>query len=229
MLKWEIEIMAKQRTSFTAEQKMLAVIEALQTKLTLAELAQKHQTSIRNIINWKQQFLENAHLAFDTSTPKDSIGMLKQKNAKLEKILEKTMEQRDEAILKLKPLDISIKKQMIDTTTSELSIVQQCKIIDLNRPSLYYEPKPSKKNDDLIMQRICEIVKETTSYCGYRMMHQHLLNEGFKIGINKVHKLMKLLEEKGELKQKNTLDATNDTAKYSHALHNLELLKPLKL
>jgi len=221
--------MSKQRTSFTAEQKMHAVIESLQTKLTLAELAQKHQTSIRNIMNWKQQFLENAHLAFDTSTPKDSIETLKQKNAKLEKILEKTTTQRDEAISKLKPLDISIKKQMIDTAASELSIAQQCKIIDLNRPSLYYEPKPSKKNDDTIMQRICEISKDVTSYCGYRMMHQYLLEEGYKIGINKVHKLMKILEEQGELKQKSSVETTNGTTNYSHALHNLELVKPFKL
>ena len=221
--------MAKQRTSFTAEQKMRAVIESLQTKLTLAELAQKHQTTTRNIMNWKQQFLENAHLAFDTSTPKDSIETLKQKNAKLEKILAKTTTLRDEAISKLKPLDISIKKQMIDTNASELSIVQQCKIIDLNRPSLYYEPKPSKKNDDSIIERIGEILKEATSYCGYRMMHQQLLAEGYKIGINKVLKLMKALEEQGDFKQKSSLDATNDTTNYSHALHHLELVKPFKL
>lgn len=53
--------------------------------------------------------------------------------------------EKNDAVKKLKKLDISVKKQMIDTSLSSLSISQQCKLIGLNRPSLYYAPRLQKK------------------------------------------------------------------------------------
>jgi len=145
-------------------------------------------------------------------------------------MLEKTRQETKEAADKLKQLDITTKKQLIDTTSSSLSIAQQCKIIDLNRPSLYYEPKPSNSNDEIIMQRICEIYNHAQSSKGYRAMHQKLIEEGFKIGVNKVHKLMKILEEQNALsRSSNYENQPNKVQVHSRSLHDLALIKPYKL
>jgi len=41
---------------------------------------------------------------------------------------------------KLKSLDLSIKKSMIESELETLSIVKQCEMLSLSRSSLYYSP-----------------------------------------------------------------------------------------
>jgi len=55
------------------------------------------------------------------------------------------------------------------------------------------------------------------------MMHQQLVKEGYQIGVNKVHKLMKMMEL--QAKQKN--DDQNKIHPY--LLHTLDLANPTKL
>lgn len=222
--------MSRQRTSFSPEFKMQVVLESFHTNITTAMLAEKYSTSVKNIMNWKQQFLQNAHLSFDTTTSSNKLESLKKENEKLEKRLIELQCEKDEAVKKLQNLDISMKKQIIDTTLSSLSITQQCKIIGLNRPSLYYAPRPSKKNDEVIMERISEIFQtnEASSY-GYRTMHQLLIKEGYKIGVNKVHKLIKLLEEQKGIKPSSKKVDTLKPKSIQHSphiLHDLALAKP---
>lgn len=219
--------MSKQRTSFSPEFKMQVVLESFNANIPTAKLAEKYGTSVKNIMNWKQQFLKNAHLSFDATTPKSRLESLKKENEKLEKRLMELRREQDEAVKKLQNLDISMKKQIIDTASSSLSIAQQCKIIGLNRPSLYYAPRPSKKNDEAIMERICEIFQTNAASYGYRTMHQLLIKEGYKIGVNKVHKLIKQLEEQGIKPSCKKVDATTkESIQHSHILHDLALAKP---
>lgn len=220
--------MRRQRTSFSPEFKMQVVLESFNTNIPTAKLADKYGTSVKNIMNWKQQFFKNAHLSFDATTSTNKLETLKKENEKLEKRLMELQREKDEAVKKLQNLDISIKKQIVDTTSSSLSIAQQCKIIGLNRPSLYYAPRPSKKNDEAIMERIGEIFQTNQASYGYRTMHQLLIKEGYKIGVNKVHKLIKLLEEeKGIKPSSQKVDASkNESMQHSHILHDLALAKP---
>ncbi len=53
-----------------------------------------------------------------------------------------------------------------------------------------------KEHDIKLMRRIDEIYSEISVY-GYRRIHQQLKAEGFKIGHNKVHKLMRLINIAG--------------------------------
>ncbi len=220
--------MSKQHTSFPPEFKMQVVLESFNPKTKTAQLAKKYATSVKNIMNWKQQFLKNAHLSFDAITSKNKLEVLKKENVRLEKLLIKLQLETNEAVKKLQNLDISVKKQIIDTSSSHLSIAQQCKLVGLNRPSLYYTPRSSKKNDDAIMERICEIFQTHTTSYGYRTMHQVLVQEGYKIGVNKVHKLIKIVDaEKGIKQTSKKADATtNELIQHSHILHDLALAKP---
>ncbi len=69
-------------------------------------------------------------------------------------------------------------------------MTRQCKLIDLNRSTLYYEAKPIDSYDVKVMRRIDEIYTNISSTYGYRFMHKQLLQEGFAIGVNKVNRLM---------------------------------------
>ncbi|MCD8213462.1 MAG: transposase [Campylobacter sp.] len=190
--------MIKQKNTLSEELKMQIVLELFAAKDDIKKLASKYGTSVKNIQNWKEQFLANAHLAFAPKTAQE-IKNLKKQNAKMEKLTQKLEREIQETAQKLKELDIDAKRRMIDDS-SELSIAQQCKIIDLNRPSLYYKSKVTDDKDELIKQKICEIYVSQKSK-GYRAIHKKLIEDGYKIGINKVNKLMNLLAEQNALPQ----------------------------
>lgn len=186
--------------SFTPELKMQIVMQSFKNELSMDELAQKYETSEQNIKKWKEQFLKNAHLAF-TPFSKQDIETLKEQNTKLEKLLQKLNRQTSEEAQKLQSLDNSIKKQLIDAN-ARISIIRQCEMIELNRQTLYYKAKPNDGRDIAIMQKIREIYASVTPNKGYRAIHKKLVEQGFKIGANKVNKLINLLSEQNLLKPK---------------------------
>lgn len=103
---------------FSAEFKTRIVLELLEGDATINQIASKHNITVKSIQNWKKQFLENAFLAFDvagaTKTYKDEIEELKAENEQLAKALGKATVRADFAEGKLKSLDLSNKKALID-------------------------------------------------------------------------------------------------------------------
>ncbi len=73
----------KKGQAYTAEQKTKIVLEMLKEEMTTSQLASKYRVTSQSLGKWKQQFLENASLAFDiggaTKTYKDEIEELKSK------------------------------------------------------------------------------------------------------------------------------------------------------
>lgn len=186
--------MSKKRKTYSAEFKTKVVLELLVGDQTVAQIASKYEITAKSLTDWKKQFLSNASLAFDvggtTQGYKDEIATLKDENDALAKKLGKTTIERDWAVGKLKSLDLSNKKDLVDSKLTDISTTRQCELIELNRSTLYYEAKPIKDEDIKIMNRIDEIYTEISSTYGYRFMHQQLIQEGYAVGVNKVNRLM---------------------------------------
>jgi len=181
---------------FSAEFKTKIVLELLEGELTINQIASKHNITVKSIQNWKKQFLENASLAFDvagaTKTYKDEIEELKTENEQLAKALGKATVRADFAEGKLKSLDLSNKKTLINSKHRQLTISEQCEILNISRSSYYYEPVALKEQDIKIMHKIDEIYTNASFY-GYRRVHMQLKEYGFNIGVNRVLKYMNLL------------------------------------
>ena len=80
---------------------------------------------------------------------------------------------------------------MIDKTYKSLSVRTQCRLLDLNRSTLYSPLKPLAEDTELA-NRIGEIYEATPQY-GYRRVHALLVREGRRVNRKKVHRLMKEL------------------------------------
>lgn len=186
--------MSRKRKQYSAEFKTKVVLELLSADQTVAQVASKYEITAKSLTDWKKQFLSNASLAFDvggaTKAYKDEIEDLKEENDALAKKLGKTTIERDWALGKLKSLDLSNKKDLVDSKLNTISMARQCEMIELNRSSMYYEPKPLSETDQQVMKRIDEIYTDISSTYGYRFMHRQLLEDGYVIGVNKVHRLM---------------------------------------
>jgi len=98
--------MPRKRLTFSPEFKMQVVFESFQPNMTLQKLADKHQTSVKNIMNWKQQFFENAHLAFENTASNETLTSLKEENTKLEKKLKQLQVEHDFVMEKIKKFNL---------------------------------------------------------------------------------------------------------------------------
>ncbi len=107
-------------------------------------------------------------------------------------------------------------------------MTRQCKLIDLNRSTLYYEAKPIDSYDVKVMRRIDEIYTNISSTYGYRFMHKQLLQEGFAIGVNKVNRLMNQMGLQAIFPRKRRITSIkNERHKiYPYLLREIEIDKP---
>ena len=81
---------------------------------------------------------------------------------------------------------------MVDPNQPELSIANQCRLLNINRSSFYYRPAPIKAEDLELMRLIDEQYLKTPTW-GSRSMRNHLRRLGYKINRKRVQRLMRLM------------------------------------
>jgi putative transposase len=59
--------MSKKRTKYTSASKTKLVLELLQNKSTLVQIASKHNILPQNLQNWKKTFLANSEITMEPS------------------------------------------------------------------------------------------------------------------------------------------------------------------
>ncbi len=79
---------------------------------------------------------------------------------------------------------------MIEQNHQDLSIRHQCRLLGLNRSSLYYQPVPIPDEEFRIMRDIDEIYTMFPSY-GVIKMTRELQNRGFNIGKKRVRRILR--------------------------------------
>jgi len=186
----------KKGQTYTPEQKAKVVLELLKEEQTLGELATQYKVTPKTIQNWKKEFLSNASRAFEDSASakenKEKMRKLKDENDALAKALGRTTVERDWAVGKLKSLDLSERQDLVDPKLTTLSMTRQTKLLGINRTTLYYKPVSFSSSNLRLLNQIDEIYVDNPDY-GYRMIHQQLKEEGYRIGNNRVLKYMRIL------------------------------------
>ena len=186
----------KKGQTYTSEQKAKVVLELLKEERTLGEIASSYKVTPKTIQNWKREFLSNASKAFEngssTKEHKEQIAKLKEENDALAKTLGRTTVERDWAVGKLQSLGLSDKKDLVNLKLTSIPKTRQTKLIGFSRSTLYYQPVPMSDTNLKILNRMDEIYTDNPEY-GYRMIHQHLLEDGYSIGNNRVLKYMGIL------------------------------------
>jgi putative transposase len=81
------------------------------------------------------------------------------------------------------------KRRLIEPDNSQISISRQCELLELARPSYYYQPRPVSELNLKLMRRIDEIYTDTP-YFGVRKVTACLQNEGYQINHKRIERLM---------------------------------------
>ena len=178
-------------------------------------------------MNWKKIFLENAQMAMEPSKAikeyKDEATRLQLQLDEYAKVVGKLTVERDWAVGKLKSLDSSSKKELIEPKLKIISVLQQCVLLDLNRSSLYYEPTLNQKVKDIKLH-IQKVFEDIPIY-GYLKVHQQLLEDGYEVSATTVQKYRRELGLRAILavRRPNTSWADKQHPKHSYKLRGLEI------
>jgi len=221
--------MSRKMKQYSTEFKTKIVLEVLAGDKTLNEIASAHNIIPKNIMNWKKIFLENAQMAME---PSKAIKEYKDENLKLQDELDEYAKKVGKMTIelewttkKLKSLDLSNKKALVESKLKEISISRQCEIISLNRTNLYYVPviNPIK---DAIKTEIEKIFEDIPCY-GYLKVHQELLERGHSVCINTVREYRKQLGLRAVLavRAPNTSWADKQHPKYSYKLRGIDITR----
>lgn len=214
---------------YSTEFKTKIVLEVLAGDKTLNEIASAHNIIPKNIMNWKKIFLENAQMAME---PSKAIKEYKDENTKLQDELDEYAKKVGKMTIelewttkKLKSLDLSNKKALVESKLKEISISRQCELISLNRTNLYYTPvvNPIK---DAIKTEIQKIFEDIPCY-GYLKVHQELLERGHSVCINTVREYRKQLGLRAVLavRPPNTSWADKQHPKHSYKLRGIDITR----
>ena len=81
---------------------------------------------------------------------------------------------------------------MLDKEHPGLSLKRQCKLLGINRSSVYYKPRPIRP-EDLEMMKLIDAQYMKTPVYGTRSMRDYLNRQGYKVNRKRVQRLMRLM------------------------------------
>ena len=227
--------MSKKRTTYSSAFKTKLVLELLQNADTLAEIASKHNILPQNLVNWKKTFLANAEIAMEPSKAvkeyKEELIKSQEQNERLTALVGKVTVEKEWLAKKLKSLDSSNLKQLIDfkpsnrskTSAPSLSVNHQCQLLGINRSGLYYQPRVNHAKQ-IIKNHITKVFEQIPIY-GEKKVHQQLLEDGIKVSLNTVARYRQELGLKAVLavKKVNTTIPIKEHKKYTYKLRGLNI------
>jgi putative transposase len=107
----------------------------------------------------------------------------------------------------------------------QLSISRQCKILDVNRSSYYYRPKPIKQEDLDLMRKIDELYLENPS-SGSRTIRRQLKRQGMIVSRKRIQRLMRLMGIEAVYPKPNTSRPHPQHKVYPYLLRDLTINRP---
>jgi putative transposase len=215
--------MGTKRKTYSADFKSKLVLEVLEGKQTLNEIASKYEILPKNLQNWKKQFLENMSLAFDKSAVvkeyKDEIERLEKSNDNLAKKVGNLTIEKEFLEGKLKSSVSSKNRKTFIDTEHKLSLNRQCKLLNISKSSLYYEPikKFGSKEELKLLNAINDIYSEFPYY-GTRRLVTALANLGFDVGRKLVKSAMRYIGIKALYPKHKTTISNREHHKYPYLL-----------
>ena len=114
---------------------------------------------------------------------------------------------------------------MIDTANRKLSLSKQCKLLNVNRSTLYYKQRARNSLDLEQMKLIDEQYLKTPSW-GSRSMRNHLRRLGYKINRKRVQRLMRLMGIEAIYPKPKTSRPHPAHKVYPYLLGNLKIDQP---
>lgn len=114
------------------------------------------------------------------------------------------------------------RRVMINKQQSSLSVVQQCRLLNVHRSGLYYQPcKESEEN--LFVMRLLDEQYFKTPFYGVRRLTARLKQQGYCINRKRVKRLMELMGWQTIYRKPNTSKPCKENRIYPYLLRGLDI------
>ena len=215
--------MSAKRKSFSADFKAKLVLEVIEGEKTINEIASKYGVLPVSLKSWKKHFLENMSLAFDKSTVvkeyKDEIEELKKSKDAIAKKLGETIVDKEFLEGKLVSLASSKERKTLLDIKLNMSVNKQCKLLQINKSSLYYmAKKPFSTGTEIKLLDAINTIYSDFPFYGYRRIHSQLLRDGYNVGKKIVKKAMRHMGIEALYPKPKTTTANKEHYKYPYLL-----------
>ena len=117
---------------------------------------------------------------------------------------------------------------MIEKSNSFLSIRAQCKLIDLNRSSYYYQGQGLRSGDQALLNELDEIYLKQPFY-GSRRLKEELNRRCYHVGRGRVRRLMRILGIEAIYPKPRLSLRDKEHKIYPYLLKNVEIDRPDKV
>ena len=111
------------------------------------------------------------------------------------------------------------------TRKSDLPVTRQCQLLNLNRSTVYYPPRPVSADDLRLMRRIDEMYLKRPFY-GSRRLLDWLQDEGFTVNRKRVQRLMRQMGMVAIYPKARTSKPGKGHKIYPYLLRNLKIDRP---
>ena len=116
-------------------------------------------------------------------------------------------------------------RSWIDYDNPDLSVREQCRLLGIQRSSVYYEPLPESE-ENLALMRLMDEEHLRHPARGSRQMVDFLLDEGHVVNRKRVQRLMRKMGIEGLSPKRRTSLAAKGHRVYPYLLRNLSIERP---
>ena len=182
--------MRRKRRNHSPGFKAKVALATIREDKTVAELARQYDVHPNQIAEWKKQLLEGAGSVYQSARDKKGSEQAHTKELHA-KIGELTLE-IDFLSQSARSLERARRKKLVDHN-HDLSVVRQCKLLEVNRSSVYYCPKVLSRENEKLMRLIDKIYLEYPFKGSRRLRDVLLARHGICVNRKRVARLMRLL------------------------------------
>jgi putative transposase len=117
------------------------------------------------------------------------------------------------------------RREVVDRRHPSLSIVRQCRLLDISRSGLYYQPKAISE-EDLTLMKLIDRQYLATPFFGSRKMTAWLAGHGYRVNRKRVRKLMRLMGLRAIYRSPRTSQPAPGHKIYPYLLGGTKITRP---
>lgn len=121
---------------------------------------------------------------------------------------------------------MSHKLGLIEKNHSELSVREQCELLQLNRSSLYWPRKPEVSAEDILVMNEIDKLYTKRPFFGVRRITDHLVIPGVVVNHKRIHRLMQVIGIQAIHARPNLSKPDKQHTVYPYLLRDLSIIRP---
>jgi len=122
-------------------------------------------------------------------------------------------------------VSVERRRAAVDCQHPLLSVVRQCKLLDISRSGLYYQPVEVSE-EELTLMKLIDRQYLATPFYGARKIAAWLKSQGHKINRKRVRRLMQVMGIKAIYRRPRTSKPAPGNKIYPYLLSGMEIIRP---